>query len=106
MNAIINETNRTIQFNDANLQEDWHEDYGGTWKDVFCYSVYRSVNGIPFSEELAGPNGMSYILFAFKGIHSQEDINKAKRKIRQDQDVVHMFVRTYTLIGPAPNLMY
>lgn len=103
MNAIVHQ-NRTVQFDNVNLEADWHQAYGGTWETVTCYRVYETVCGIPFSEELAGPDGMSFILFP-----CTPELNKklahAKRYLRNQRDVVRIYVIRHNLKGELPTTM-
>ena len=48
-------------------------------------------NGIPYKEELAGPNGMSYILFP-SATDTKEMITVAKSELRRQKDVVRLKV--------------
>lgn len=48
-----------------------------------------TANGVPYHEELAGPGGMSFILYQTPGV-TDEDIRKAKATLRESRDVVYI----------------
>lgn len=61
------------------------------WREI--REQYRSytAEGVVYHEELAGPNGMSFLLLPGPG-HTREDVERAARKLYRDRDVVRMQV--------------
>lgn len=49
-------------------------------------------NGIPYESESAGTQGARYYLMIEKGSRTIEEINEAKKYIRQNFDAVHIAI--------------
>jgi len=56
---------------------------------MFDLAPWCVSEGIPYHEELAGPDGMSYLLFTTPDT-DREQVTRAKDKIRRDHDVMHL----------------
>lgn len=54
-------------------------------------------NGVVYHEELAGPNGMSFMLILEEGV-TQDMLKQAVHELRSDRDVVG-FIRTAKIMG-------
>ena len=92
MYIIFNSNSKKIWLIEApNWEGDWHKNFGGSWDCVEAYRIDGHAEGVPYSEELANINGMSFILFCFTSEHDKK-INEAKAKINRDRDVVRMRV--------------
>ncbi len=48
--------------------------------------------GVPYTWGLAGPDGAWFILKPHKGVHTKEDVDKAKAALRSSRDVVELDV--------------
>lgn len=86
------------------LQDAWLRRFGGTpgedWIDCFTLYPDCQVEGVHFHDELAGPGGVSVILFKTPDI-SEEQVQRAKIKLHQMRDVVRMHImRVETLLNP------
>jgi hypothetical protein len=80
---------------------DWTERYfpGADPDDVCAWSVdgvaetkNEEAGGIFFNEELAGPDGMSFMLLP-EPKHSADDLANAKQWLKYTRDVVKIYVR-------------
>lgn len=69
----------------------WH--YQASFEELERWLRYGFVSdqGIIYDEELAGPNGMDFILFPATW-HTREDIEKTKNWLRDTRDVVRIIV--------------
>lgn len=45
---------------------------------------------IKVDEWLAGPQGMNFMIYPIKDIHTEEDITKIKAQLHRDRDVVQI----------------
>jgi len=52
----------------------------------------KTSNGVPYDEWLTGPDGMHFTLHPEKGLHTDEDVIKARNELRRNRDVVSMHV--------------
>lgn len=50
-----------------------------------------TAEGVVYHEELAGPDGMAFLLLPDSG-HTKADVKKAAERIYRDHDVVHLRV--------------
>lgn len=57
-------------------------------KKKFWYHGARTMSGMRYYEELAGPNGMNFILYPIYDKDTEESIKRAKTELRRDRDVV------------------
>lgn len=77
---------------------DWEDGWEGRWfpdakiVDVEAWHVDGVAEDIFFNEELAGPDGMSFLLFP-EPKHDNEAVKKAKAWLRHSRDVVRIYVR-------------
>jgi len=50
-------------------------------------------NPIEFEDDVTGPQGARFVLYPVKGVHTEEDVRKARLWIRFNRDVVSMQIR-------------
>lgn len=76
----------------------WDDGWEGHWfpgadpLNVGAWSIDGVAEDIFFNEELAGPDGMSFLLFP-EPKHDSEAVKKAKKWLRNSRDVVRFHVR-------------
>ena len=93
---ILNIDTKSMTSNDFGvLQEKFAKEAGAKKNNEFAYmfKLWESykINDIYYDYELAGPDGASFLLFAFPE-HTKEDIRKAKKQIKNNDDVVRLSV--------------
>jgi len=96
---IINTKKKTykqVEREDESFDGNWKENYshtkGAEWHDVYAASLWeydKTSNGIYFEYDLCCEGGM-FRLYVDKDEHSSEEIEKAKREVRGDRDVVSL----------------
>jgi hypothetical protein len=56
---------------------------------------------IKVDEWLAGPQGMNFMLYPVKGVHTDEDVAEVKKQLYRDRDVVTLrttWIRAVTML--------
>lgn len=76
------------------IQKEFQELYGSESYNGWAalYRQFEKEEGVWYDECLAGPDGMSFILFQLPDV-SDEQIKKAKASLYHKRDVVHLNVK-------------
>ncbi len=88
-------TKKYVPTDSESFDGEWKNNYPHTkkadWLDVAAFSVWPHdvVNGIPFVYDLS-VNGGHFLLLVDVAKHEKDDIDKAKRMLRHQRDVVSL----------------